>query len=339
MMRVLVAGFALVLWSCTAPVQQQGDGAKPRALDGPRGTVWAVTFSPDGSMVAAASDVSKREIEDGKPVNVLEAGEVLVWTVPRGTLRATLKWTKSQIVSVAFAPDNRTVAGGGFEEIRLWDATTGELKHRLIGFAGQAEALAFSSDGKALVSINSWFDKNEVRIWDAQTGQLRRTLANEGKDSQLKSLALSRDGKTIVTGGHLPQFRGQIKIWDADSGTLQRTIAADKWVDSVALSPDGATLASPISFVIKLWDAKTGAEKGAIDEFVSTLAYSRDGKTLVGTLNDQVVFIDLARKEAAKKFAVNGSRFALSPDGQLLATGQGAVGKGTVWLWDVNKQP
>src|SRR5256885_66758 len=197
-MRVLMTVFAFLLWSCSAPVQQQGDGAKPRALDGPKGVVWAVAFSPDGNMIAAASDVSKREIEDGKPVNVLEGGEVLVWTVPRGTLRATLKGTKSQIVSVAFAPDNRTVAGGSFEEIRLWDATTGELKHRLIGFQGGVPALAFSADGKTLVSVNSWFDRNEVRIWDAQTGQLRRTLTDDGKDSQLTSLALSRDGKTIV---------------------------------------------------------------------------------------------------------------------------------------------
>lgn len=338
-MRVLVALLSLVLLSCAGSVLAQEEGGKPRTLSGPKGSVWAIAFSPDGSMLAAASDVSKNTMRDGTETTIVEGGEILIWNVRQGTLHSTLKASHFQVMSVAFASDGKTLAAGTFDEIGLWDVTTGKLKQRLEGFKGQPPALAFSADGKVLVSINSWFDKNELRLWDARTGELLRTVTDQENKAEFKALALSRDGKTIVTGSALPGMRGEIKTWDADSGTLKLTIPTERSVDAVALSPDGDTLASPISSAINFWDARTGLRKKSIDAFVSRVAYTPDGSRLLTMFVNEVMFIDLKRGEVAKKLRARAHCFALSPDGLTLAIGHGDDEKGAVVLWDLTKQP
>jgi WD40 repeat protein len=60
---------------------------------------------------------------------------------------------KSEIDSVAFAPDGNTVASGCKDAtIKLWDAHTGKLRQTLTGPKNRLESLAFSPDGKLLAS-------------------------------------------------------------------------------------------------------------------------------------------------------------------------------------------
>ena len=55
------------------------------------------------------------------------------------------------------------------QAVRLWDTESGQLKAKLEGHARGVTTLAYSPDGKKLVTGSS---DGKTRLWDAQTGKL-----------------------------------------------------------------------------------------------------------------------------------------------------------------------
>jgi WD40 repeat protein len=78
--------------------------------------------------------------------------------------------------------------------VRLWDAATGRALQTLEGHSSVVYSVAFSPDGKQVVS--SSYD-NTVRLWDAATGRALQTL--EGHSSGVSSVAFSPDGNLLST--------------------------------------------------------------------------------------------------------------------------------------------
>lgn len=83
------------------------------------------------------------------------------WTV-EGSTRATLLGHDAPVQRIAFAPDRWTIATGDLSgAVRLWDAYSGELRHRYVGGTGEIISLSFSPDAQFLLAASRF----EIRIY------------------------------------------------------------------------------------------------------------------------------------------------------------------------------
>jgi len=227
-------------------------GASRKTIPHP-GTVRAVAFSPDGNVLTIG----------GSHIPAQEAGPfermIRLWDVGKGKLLSELKQklelNQEQIKkeehlngprAMAFSPDGRLLATADADHIvRLLDVPAGKLSKALERQEGMIFALRFSPDGKLLVTGNA---NGTAKVWDASSGKLLKTL-QANKDQPVWSVDFSPDGKLLATSGPQtePQKRdGQVVLWNTQSWEakpIPRRILSDGWVNAVAFSPDGQTLA------------------------------------------------------------------------------------------------
>src|SRR5215467_1131717 len=111
-------------------------------------------------------------------------------------------------------------------------------------------------------------------------------------------------------------------------GALNKTISGDmENVRAVAFSPDSKTLVSgSLGFVIKVWDAQTGAEKLTIKDASPPLAVSPDGKTLAAadSSNNAIKLIDIQTGEVRQTLTGHTGEItslAFAGDGNSICTG------------------
>src|SRR5262249_27820357 len=81
----------------------------------------------------------------------------------------------------------------------LFDARTGVLLRTLAGHRNRVYRVAFSPDGKRLVSGACSGDDHSVKLWEVATGQVILTLA--GSRGGVWGVAFSPDGKWVVSCG------------------------------------------------------------------------------------------------------------------------------------------
>lgn len=96
-----------------------------------------------------------------------------IWDVSTGKCLHTLQ-EHTDVRSVAFSPDGKTLAGGGDDRtLKIWDVSTGECFKTLQGHTDRIYSVAFSPDGKMLASGGE--DKT-IQLWDIETCQCIKTM-------------------------------------------------------------------------------------------------------------------------------------------------------------------
>ena len=131
----------------------------------------------------------------------------------------------------------------------LWDARSGRLKGALGTHDESVDWLAFSSNGKTLVSISS---KNQlVQVWSLSPTRLKKKFKLHGLFDQSTEPVLAPDGrslanvqkKTLKVGGKKNLVQGELTVWDTLKG-VPRWSLPESGVHALAFSPDGKQLAA-----------------------------------------------------------------------------------------------
>ena len=196
-----------------------------REFIGHTGEITAVAFHPSGAQVATISrDRTARvwDFESGEQLAALPIAVESDVSLYRGNPRQIrrifnhLSPGSSHTLArppIAFSPSGDTIAGGLQREIRLWDATTYEIRMAIIlpDTCRRPNVVIFSPCGRYLVSGSWWQEGQEkvsIRLWEVSTGENIATFWSHPTDIQ--DLAFSPDGSLLASGS----FDGTILLWD-----------------------------------------------------------------------------------------------------------------------------
>jgi WD40 repeat protein len=327
-----------------------------RTLAGHRDWVSTLAYSPDGKTIASGScDWAYHRGRDASRFEGRDPGaesEWKLWDADTGALKRAGN-EAGRLLSLAFAPDGKSLACGAGKDVRLYDLQTEDPGRVVTSHDGAITSVAFVPDGGALISGSH--DRTVRRVALA-SGKVEWRVP--GYWEQVNSVALSSDGSLIATGSSDLRFAGRtpgtearqfgpgaVRLWEARSGRLVRRLGDPaEQVMAVALSPDGRLVAggggsAEGSGLVRIWDTATGAPAWSNRDHSATVlavAFAPDGSSLASTGADGVIKLrdpktgSLVRTIPGHEGGTTSVVF--SADGGALVSG--GV-DGAVSLWDV----
>ena len=256
---------------------------RPIAIDEKNGMrIGGIAFAPDGRLLAVHTldGIVLYEPESGRQIRLLER--------------------QAQVRRLAFSPAGSMFAASFWEEpIALWDVATGRQIRSFDADSKEISDLAFTPDGKFIVSAQSMHDgpafpgrkasgpeQSTLHVWDVATGKAARRISL-GK-IVIGEMALAPDGKTVALIRANDQFATNhgrkpdapdsagraIPLWELATGReIRRFGGAAAMPSALAFTPDGTMLASgeqmigsgavtdtPRITALHLWEVATGRE-------------------------------------------------------------------------------
>lgn len=308
-------------WSAEARFLDQDKTVRLPGL----GESHSLAASPDGGTVVGVERVGGVTSAEFRFVDVRKREQKKALTVD-------VKERLFTAQAVAFSRDGTTLACAGYSatptieqgsdniqsRLLLLDLKTGKVLADLARKDDVINAVAFSPDGKFLVTGHNVIDKEKpgVRVWDVEKAALVKEWP--AKRQSVTGVAVSPDGKHVASVGYsskLPKDGDDFKGWEWDNHVTVHDIKTGELVTTfkghtrspvcVAFSPDGLLASGGADKAVKIW--KVGSEE-SLHTFTGhtaqlrALAFAPDGKRLAsGGLEKGVYIWDMSSvKKAAK---------------------------------------
>ena len=290
--------------------------------------VDTLKYSPDGTKLLVAGVDSL--------VRLLDARD--------GQTIATYSGFEWGVCSVAISADGRRIAASsGFEgvinsyEVRVWETESRQQLLNLNGHTHTVTGIAFSPDGKRLVSTGN---DRRVKVCDLESG--REFMSFSIDDGETFGVTYSRDGQRIlVSGGD-----SLVHIWNANTGEPLPPLSGHRnGVRAVACSPDGRRYATAsLDGTAAIWNAETGERLWTLQGHgwtLNSVAFSSDGRRLATAGADRRINVwDVTsdpQHRMLKGHFNSITALSISHDGRYAATlgPQSTVHSNEYALWDL----
>ncbi len=290
--------------------------------------VNAVVWSPDGKLLASASDDTY--------VQVFEAAT--------GKRRIIYTGHTKEVATVAWSPNGRLIASAGQDgTVQIWDATSGKKILLYKGHSNRVNSVSWSTDGQAIVSGSE--DKT-VQVWNSSSGNLlfnftghtagvlcvgwqpdNSSVASGSWDGTLRDWATIQHGNHFAAGDQIFSYGGHgknevlgltwspdgnfiasagadqtVQISNGDTGlprppffTDHRNLQQVNPVRAVAWAPGGADIASgDTEGKVYVWHTtgrKTFFVYRGHKNAINAVVWSPDGKRIASASTDTTVHI------------------------------------------------
>ena len=259
-----------------------------RDLNGHRGFVCQVKFSPDGkTVVSGGAD-----------------GTIKFWDAATGNERQTLKAHSGTVRALLYSPDGKYLVSAGVRDgtARFWDPVSYQRRRMLMLDPKGAQAIAFSPDGRCLAFAGRTGDETteaRVGLCNLFVGfeQARFSSRFSGPVGRVLCVDMSPDGKMVAAGCGWGDLYGEVKLFEVVSGGERATLSKHKqWVECVQFSPDGQAVLCA--------SAKEGSDLGElrIQRLAKLRMKNQDGPEALPPEHLQGLWRDLAEPDARQAY-------------------------------------
>lgn len=290
-----------------------------------------IAFGPDGASLISGD----------------EGGKVILWDLEKENLVDQLidQEPEKPIQGLAWSLDGKQVAWADDRQVSTWNT---ELNQRGVWSTEVPSApnvrFGFSRGGRLGWS---WINANVLTRLDVETGE-RTHLPVEILGEVPRAIDVGRDDRLVAFATQSSKDSekvNQIAVWDLASGRhVAKFDHGERAVNTLALSPDGTTLASDgvyegLEHVVIVREIATRRELAKLTgrdaaEFLS-LAFSPDGRRLAaGSSKGEILVWNVRDRRRLGVLSTGHNRvthLAFSPDGQRLASADGTGGAIRVW--------
>lgn len=195
--------------------------------------IASIAISPDGKLLAAAGSISHITVWD------METGEQVGTLQDESALPPT---------GLAFSPDGTVLAATNNGIVFLWNVEEGAVARRFSGDFSDFNRVAFSPDGKSLVTTR--INSGDALLWNLRNEQLLKWLIAD--DTPIRNVVFSPDGTRLITASTF-----DVRMWDisaeiSEYPLFQLSLTNESGAD-VSIAPDASTVAVTDGNRVVLW--------------------------------------------------------------------------------------
>jgi WD40 repeat protein len=285
------------------------DGAQVACCaDDERIHIWGTrTAVPGPDLVGHEGHVRDLQTNPRDPAAAYSGGDdrtVIAWDLDRIEVVERLSAHDGAVWAVAVSPDGDLLAAGTITgSISVWRLSQRARKADFGAHSGPVRSLAFDATGRWLVSAS---DDRSLRVWDVNevvnsSDTPGPKATGQGHDGRIWSVRCSPRRDLIVTASE----DGTVRLWSLKHAReVGRGTEHQGAVWSAVFGPDGRMVVSGGSDgAVRLWSVSAWASflaakslrhdrvLGEHDGWVRSVAFSRDGNTVVSGSHDGTVAV------------------------------------------------